>query len=239
MLRAPLPPSPACRVQRRPATLRPCCPAASCAGLPSRERRRVRQRTHARGGAGTPAAASTRRCRLASAAAAPPAAAEAEAVLTYAGGCVRARFLFDRWGRVARMTSPDFLRRLPSGSFESGEWQVSGAMGWPGHGQWRWRRVVTARSAGAQLERPLCPLPPPPAARCRTLATCCSGEGAGAGRGCWGARRAGLPLPPCLRGSPAAPSRPAPAPPPEAGPRLPHPPTPALPPSPCCVPLPG
>lgn len=51
--------------------------------------------------------------------------AEAEAVLTYGGACVRATFTFDRFGRVARMSSRDFLRRLPSGAFEAGEWQVA------------------------------------------------------------------------------------------------------------------
>lgn len=55
--------------------------------------------------------------------------AVAEAVLTYGGGCVRATFTFDRFGRVARMRSSDFLRRLPSGAFEAGEWQI----GYSGH----------------------------------------------------------------------------------------------------------
>lgn len=54
-----------------------------------------------------------------------PLPAEADAILTYAGGQVRATFTFDRWGRVARMRSQDFLRRLSDGSFESGEWQVA------------------------------------------------------------------------------------------------------------------
>lgn len=51
--------------------------------------------------------------------------AEAEAVLTWGGAAVRATFTFDRWGRVARCASRDFLRRLPDGSFEAGEWQLA------------------------------------------------------------------------------------------------------------------
>jgi len=52
-------------------------------------------------------------------------AAEAQAVLSWGGPPVRATFTFDRWGRVARFSSHDFLRRLPDGSFEQGEWQVA------------------------------------------------------------------------------------------------------------------
>jgi len=47
------------------------------------------------------------------------------AVLSYGGITVRATFTFDRFGRVARVTSRDFLRRLPNGRFEEGEWTVS------------------------------------------------------------------------------------------------------------------
>lgn len=50
---------------------------------------------------------------------------QAQAVLSWGGPPVRATFTFDRWGRVARCTSHDFLRRLPDGSFERGEWQVA------------------------------------------------------------------------------------------------------------------
>lgn len=46
-------------------------------------------------------------------------------MLSWGGPPVRATFTFDRWGRVARCTSHDFLRRLPDGSFERGEWQVA------------------------------------------------------------------------------------------------------------------
>ena len=56
--------------------------------------------------------------------------AEAEAVLTYGGACVRATFTFDRFARVARLRSRDFLRRLPSGAYEAGtlECRYSGHM---------------------------------------------------------------------------------------------------------------
>ncbi|KAI7841479.1 hypothetical protein COHA_004873 [Chlorella ohadii] len=50
---------------------------------------------------------------------------QAQAVLSWGGPPVRATFTFDRWGRVARCSSHDFLRRLPDGSFEQGEWQVA------------------------------------------------------------------------------------------------------------------
>ncbi|KAL4421399.1 hypothetical protein ABPG75_010690 [Micractinium tetrahymenae] len=46
-------------------------------------------------------------------------------VLSYAGLTVRATFGFDRFARIVRLTSRDFLRRLPSGRFERGEWVVS------------------------------------------------------------------------------------------------------------------
>lgn len=50
---------------------------------------------------------------------------EAVAVLTYGGLTVRATFLFDSFARAVRVTTHDFLRRLPSGAFEQGEWTVS------------------------------------------------------------------------------------------------------------------
>ncbi len=47
------------------------------------------------------------------------------AVLSYAGLTVRGTFVFDHFARVVRLSSRDFLRRLPGGRFEEGEWIVS------------------------------------------------------------------------------------------------------------------
>lgn len=46
-------------------------------------------------------------------------------MLSYAGLTVRGTFSFDGFARVSRLSSRDFLRRLPSGRFEEGEWVVS------------------------------------------------------------------------------------------------------------------
>lgn len=46
-------------------------------------------------------------------------------MLSYAGLTVRGTFRFDRFARVVRLASRDFLRRLPGGRFEEGEWVVS------------------------------------------------------------------------------------------------------------------
>lgn len=63
-------------------------------------------------------------------------------MLSWNGLVVRATFAFDRFDRLVRLRSRDFLRRLPSGGYDaSGEWHVDysghmlfGCVGWC----WRW-----------------------------------------------------------------------------------------------------